>query len=76
MTKKAFEAGDKVSWNSAQGTVKGTVKKTLTAPTNIKTHHIAASEDKPQLLVESASTGQEAAHKPGALKRIKKAPSP
>ena len=71
MATKAFKAGDKVSWNSTQGTVIGTVKKKLTAPTDIKTHHVAASPDHPQLLVESAGSGKVAAHKPEALKRVK-----
>ena len=75
MTEKEFKTGDKVSWNSTQGTVTGTVKKKLTAPMDIKTHHVAASPDNPQLLVQSARTGKEAAHKPGALKRIKTAAS-
>ena len=71
MTGKEFKTGDKVSWNSTQGTVTGTVKKKLTAPMEIKTHHVAASPNNPQLLVQSASTGKRAAHKPEALKRIK-----
>lgn len=71
MATKDFKAGDKVSWNSAQGKVVGSVKKKLTAPTNIKTHHVAASPDNPQVLVQSASSGQLAAHKPAALKRVK-----
>lgn len=66
-----FKAGDKVSWNSPQGEVTGTVKKTLTAPIDIKKHHVAASPEHPQLLVESAGSGQAAAHKPEALKRVK-----
>ena len=70
MATKDFKAGDKVSWNSTQGKVKGTVKKKLTAPINIKTHHVAASLDNPQLLVESATSGKLAAHKPTALKRV------
>ena len=75
MTRTEFQTGDKVSWNSTQGTVTGTVKKKLTAPIEIKTHHVAASRDDPQLLVQSASTGKKAAHKPGALKQIKTAAS-
>ena len=75
MTGKEFKTGDKVSWNSTQGTVTGTVKKKLTAPMEIKTHHVAASPDNPQLLVQSANTGKRAAHTPGALKRIKTAVS-
>ena len=73
MTGKEFKTGDKVSWNSTQGTVTGTVKKKLTAPTDIKTDDVAASPDNPQLLVQSTRTGKEAAQKPGALKRIKTA---
>jgi len=71
MAAKDFKSGDKVSWNSAQGTVTGFIKKKLTGPTDIKTHHVAASPDHPQLLVESAGSGQVAAHKPEALKRVK-----
>ena len=73
MATKDFKIGDKVSWNSIQGEVTGTVKKKLTALTNIKTHHVAASPDNPQLLVESASSGKVAAHKPTALKSAKAA---
>ena len=70
MATQALKVGDKVSWNSAQGKVIGSVKKKLTAPTDIKTHHVAASPDNPQLLVQSAGTGQVAAHKPESLKRV------
>ncbi|NNG24759.1 DUF2945 domain-containing protein [Telluria aromaticivorans] len=65
----AFKAGDKVQWHSSQGTVHGTIKKKLTAPTDIKGHHVAASPDNPEYLVVSDKTGAEAAHKPDALKK-------
>ena len=71
MTSKDLEVGDKVSWNSTQGKVTGSVKKKLTTPMAIKTHHVAASPDNPQWLVESAATGKVAAHKPAALKKVK-----
>jgi hypothetical protein len=71
MATKNLKVGDKVAWNSTQGKVTGTVKKKLSAPTDIKTHHVAASPENPQLLVESAKTGKVAAHKPEALKRVK-----
>ena len=71
MTTNDLKVGDKVSWSSTQGKVTGTVKKKLTAPMEIKTHHVAASSDNPQLLVESASSGKVAAHKPAALKKVK-----
>ena len=71
MATEDLKVGDKVSWNSTQGKVTGSVKKKLTAPIDIKTHHVAASPDNPQLLVQSADTGKVAAHKPAALKRVK-----
>ena len=71
MTTKDLKAGDKVTWSSTQGKVEGTVKKKLTAPMDIKTHHVAASPENPQLLVQSATSGKLAAHKPAALKKVK-----
>ena len=71
MAKKDLRVGDAVVWNSTQGKVTGSVKKKLTSPTDIKTHHVSASLDDPQWLVESAASGKVAAHKPAALKRVK-----
>lgn len=68
MTQK-FKPGDKVAWNTSQGPTTGTVKKKLTGATHIKGHHIAASADDPQFLVETAKSGQIAAHKPAALRK-------
>jgi hypothetical protein len=59
-----------VQWHSSQGAVHGTVTKKLTAPTAIKEHHVNASPDEPQYLVESDQTGAEAAHKPESLKKM------
>jgi hypothetical protein len=64
-----LKTGDKVEWETSQGKTSGTVKKKLTEPTDIKGHHVAASADDPQYLVESEKTGAEAAHKPEALKK-------
>lgn len=58
--------GDKVSWNSHGGQAHGKVVKTLTSPTKIKGHKVAASPDNPELLVETGE-GKRAAHKPSAL---------
>ena len=65
----AFKAGDKVQWQSSQGTVHGTIKKKLTAPTEIKGHHVAASNEHPEYLVVSDKSGAEAAHKADALRK-------
>jgi hypothetical protein len=69
MTAESFKTGDKVQWQSSQGVVHGTIKKKLTAPTEIKGHHVAASPDNPEYLVVSDKTGAQAAHKPEALKK-------
>ncbi len=55
-------------WNTAQGKTTGTVKKKLTDTTDIKGHTAKATESDPQYLIESESTGSEAAHKPDTLK--------
>jgi Hypervirulence associated proteins TUDOR domain len=64
-----FEKGDKVQWESSQGTIEGTVEKKLTEPMEIKKHHVDASKDDPQYLVTSDKTGKEAAHKPESLSK-------
>jgi len=48
------------------------VKKKVTKPSDIKGHHVAASADNPEYLVESEKSGKEAAHKQTALKKKKK----
>jgi len=67
-----LEKGDAVQWETSQGKTSGTVKKKLTEPFNIKGHHVAASKDNPEYLVESEKSGAEAAHKPAALKKVNK----
>lgn len=62
-----FKPGDQVKWSSAQGEVKGEVKRKLTSTTQIKGHTAKASEEEPQYLVESEKTGNKAAHKPQSL---------
>ncbi|MEZ5183037.1 MAG: DUF2945 domain-containing protein [Acidimicrobiales bacterium] len=64
-----LRAGSRVRWNTSQGETVGTVVRKLTAPCDIEGHHVAASEDEPQYLVESEKTGARAAHKPDALRR-------
>ncbi len=64
-----LKVGDKVEWETAQKQTVGTIKKKLTEPIDIKGHHVAASEENPEFLVETDVSGKEAAHKPEALKR-------
>jgi hypothetical protein len=63
---------DKVKWQTSHGETKGKVEEKLTSPTDIKGHHVAASEDNPQYLVKSDKTGKEAAHKPDVLEKTSK----
>lgn len=67
--RRTFKRGDRVTWNSSQGEVDGTVEKILTSESYVKTHRVAASPDHPEVLVKSDETGAEAAHKPESLKR-------
>lgn len=62
-----FKKGDKVQWNSLNGSVEGVVVQKLTSDTHIKSHHVKASPEEPQYLVRSDKTGAEAAHKPDAF---------
>jgi hypothetical protein len=66
---ETFKQGDKVAWNTSQGKTHGKVVKKLTSDVQIKGTKVTASEDNPSYLVESDKTGEEAAHKPGALER-------
>ena len=65
-----FKKNESVEWETSQGKTTGKVKKKLTEPTNIKNHHVAASAENPQYLVESDKTGKQAAHKPDALEKV------
>ncbi|MDQ3041520.1 MAG: DUF2945 domain-containing protein [Acidobacteriota bacterium] len=67
-----LKKGDKVEWETSQGKTSGTVKKKLTEPMDIKGHHVAASKDNPEYLVDSEKSGGQAAHKPAALKKTNK----
>lgn len=64
-----YERGDQVSWQSHGHTVHGEVEKKITGDTEAAGRTVRASQDEPQFLVESAKSGREAVHKPGALEK-------
>ncbi len=68
MTKR-IKKGDKVKWNTPQGETSGHVVQKLTAPMEIKGHHVAASNENPEFLLESDKTGKRAAHKAEGLSK-------
>ena len=66
---KELKKGTSVEWKSSQGTIEGKVVKKVTAPIDIKGHHVTASEENPEYVVRSDRTGAEAAHKPESLRK-------
>ncbi len=66
---KDLKQGDKVKWNTSQGETTGKVKKKVTSETKVAGHTAKASKDDPQYVVESEKSGNEAVHKPDALKK-------
>jgi hypothetical protein len=67
---KTLKTGDQVEWETSQGKTSGTIKKKLTSPIDIKGHHVAASKENPEYLVETAESKKQAAHKPESLKKV------
>jgi hypothetical protein len=65
--KEQPKAGTAVAWSSHGGTAHGKVVKKVTRPTDIEGHHVAASTDNPEFIVET-DDGKRAAHKAGALR--------
>ena len=70
MSQEELKQGDEVEWNTPQGKTRGTVKKKLTSRTEVGGQKVAASEEDPRYLVQSAKSGKEAAHKPEALEKV------
>lgn len=66
-----FKSGDHVAWKTSQGETTGVIKQRLTERTRIHDHEVAASPGNPEYLVVSDKTGAEAAHKPGALRKLR-----
>ncbi len=67
---ESLKPGDHVSWNTPQGQTTGRVARVATGTTKIKGHVAKAKPGDPQLIVQSDSSGKEAAHHPEALKRV------
>lgn len=63
--------GDRVSWASHGSRAVGRVVRKLTSTTEVGGHTATATTDDPQYLVESEHGGR-AAHRPSALRRLRK----
>jgi hypothetical protein len=68
---KAFKVGDRVSWNSEAGRVRGTIIRVHMRDVDHKgyTHH--ASPDIPQYEIKSSKTDHIAFHKGSALTKLR-----
>lgn len=68
---RAFNVGDRVSWNSEAGRVTGRVIKIHTRDFDYKGHRRRASAAQPQYEIKSDKTDHVAAHKGSALQRAR-----
>jgi hypothetical protein len=68
---KAFKVGDRVTWNSEAGRVRGRIVKVHTRNVNYKGYVHHASKDAPQYAIKSDKTDHIALHKGTALKLIR-----
>jgi hypothetical protein len=65
-----FKRGERVEWSYRGRTVVGTVRKRLTARTEVAGRVVAATRDDPRYLVRSEKSGKETARRPGALRKL------
>ena len=59
--------GDKVSWNTSQGTTHGTAVEKRVKEFTFEGQKFNASADEPYWIVESSKSGSKAAHKESSL---------
>lgn len=67
----ALKKGDRVSWSTSQGRTQGVVVRKAVRRFKIEDFQIDASADDPRYVVKSDTSGKLAAHKPGALRKLK-----
>lgn len=63
----AISKGDKVTWNTPQGTTEGTAVEKRTSEFQHDNQTFKASDDEPYWIVESSKSGSKAAHKESTL---------
>ncbi len=61
--------GDHVTWETSQGRTSGTVEAVVTRTTRVKGHLAKATKNRPEIVVKSEKSGEEAVHRPGSLKQ-------
>jgi hypothetical protein len=66
-----LKRGDRVEWDTSQGSTRGTVVGKVTSTTHIKGHTAKASTANPEVEVRSAKSGARAVHHADALKKVR-----
>lgn len=72
---KSFKRGDRVSWNSEAGRVRGVILKKVTSDIRFKGYVHHASKAEPQYLIRSDKTDHVAVHKARVLRLLKPVPT-
>lgn len=65
-----LSSGDRVSWNTPQGRTQGTIVEKKDKDFQLAGQKFTASEDDPAFIVESEKSGDRAAHKRSALRKL------
>ncbi len=65
----SYRKGDRVAWNTSQGETHGTVQEKRTSDFQFEGQQFRPIDDDPYYIVESETTGAQAAHKESALRR-------
>jgi len=65
---ESFKRGDRVVWNFRGHEVEGTVRRKLTARTEIDGRAVAATREDPRYVVRSARSGKEAIRRAESLR--------
>jgi hypothetical protein len=66
-----LHVGDRVSWNTSQGRTRGKIVERRTSDFEFAGQHFTATSDDPSFLVESEKSGDRAAHRGSALRKLK-----
>jgi inosine/xanthosine triphosphate pyrophosphatase family protein len=66
-----ISVGDRVSWNTSQGRTRGKVVERKTHDFTFADQKFTASEKEPSFVVESEKSGDRAAHRGSALRKLK-----
>ncbi len=65
-----FKRGDRVEWNFRGRTVRGAVRRRLTARTEVAGRVVAATPDDPRYVVRSERSGAETTRRAEALRAV------